>query len=162
MSEVSARGARRVAASPAASVSLPESAIRPAMHSPASLAEEQSLGELFGRMTSDLSVLFRQEIDLAKVEIKEEATKAGKGAGMLGGTAFTGYMALLLLSFAAAWGLAEVIAPGFAFLVMGALYAVVAGVLFSVGRKELKLVHGPEKTVQTVKEDAQWAREQMS
>jgi hypothetical protein len=87
-------------------------------------------------MTSDLSTLFRQEVALAKVELKEEATKAGKGAGMFGGTAFAGYLAVVLLSFAAAWGLAEVMATGLGFLVMGALYAIVGGALFVAGRRK--------------------------
>lgn len=121
-------------------------------------ADDASLGDLMGRITSDLGTLFHQEFALAKVELKEEAAKAGKSAGMLGGAAFSGYMAVLLLSIAAAWGLAEVMAPGFAFLVTGALYAVVAGVLFATGRKKMKSVHGPQQTVQTAKEDAQWAR----
>jgi hypothetical protein len=113
-------------------------------------------------MTSDLSTLFRQEVALAKVELKEEATKAGKGAGMFGGTAFAGYLAVVLLSFAAAWGLAEVMATGLGFLVMGALYAIVGGALFVAGRRKMESIHGPQRTVQTVKEDTQWVREQMS
>jgi hypothetical protein len=124
--------------------------------------EDQSIGQLFGRMSSDLSALFRQEIELAKVEIKEEATKAGKGIGMFGGAGFAGYLAVLLLSLAAAWGLAELVAVGFAFLVVGGFYAMVAGGLFMIGRRKLKSVHGPQQTVQTVKEDVQWAHEQMS
>ncbi len=132
----------------------------PAASTTTARPEDLSLGELVGRMSSDLSTLFRQEIALAKVEMKEEATKAAKGAGMFGGTALAGYMALLLLSFAAAWGLAEVMPTGVAFLIVGLVYAIAAAVLFMAGRKEIKSVHGPEKTVQTLKEDAQWAREQ--
>ncbi len=124
--------------------------------------EDQSLGRLVGRMSSDLSALFRQEIALAKEELREEAVKAGKGAGMLGGAGFAGYMAVLLLSFGAAWGLAELVAPGFAFLIVGALFAIAAGLLFQIGRRKLKSVHGPTETVQTVKEDVEWAHEQMS
>lgn len=124
--------------------------------------EDQSLGQLVGRMTSDLSTLFRQEIELAKVELREEVAKAGKGAGMFGGAGFAGYMAILLLSFAGAWGLAELMAAGLAFLIVGALYAVVAAGLLLVGRRKLKSIRGPQQTVKTVKEDVQWAREQMS
>lgn len=121
--------------------------------------DDLTLGELLGRMTSDLSTLFRQEVALAKVELKGEATKAAKGAGMFGGAGSTAYMAVLLLSFAAVWGLAEVMATGFAFLVIGGLYALVAAALFASGRKKLRSVHGPQQTVETVKEDAQWARD---
>lgn len=124
--------------------------------------EEMSLGELVNRMTTDLSDLFRQEVALAKVEIKEEATKAGKGAGMMGGTAFAAYLAVVLLSFAIVWGISSFMSIGWAFFTVGVIYAIVAAVLFSAGRKEIKSIHGPELTKQTIKEDTQWARKQMS
>lgn len=124
--------------------------------------EELSLGDLAGQMTADMGTLIRQELALAKVELKEEAAKAGKGAGMFGGAGFTGYLAAVLLSFAAAWGLAEVMAAGFAFLLVGGLYALVAAALFASGRKRFKSVHGPQQTMQTVREDAQWARNRKS
>jgi uncharacterized membrane protein YqjE len=124
-------------------------------------AEDVSLGQLVGRLTSDMSRLFRDELQLAKVEIKEEVGKSSKAAGMLGGTGVAALLALLMLSFAAAWGLAEVIATGFAFLVVGGFYAIVAGALFLVGRRKLAEVHPvPEQTVETVKEDVAWARAQ--
>ena len=72
-------------------------------------------------------------------------------------------LALQLLSFAAAWGLAAVLPTGFAFLIIGVVYAAIAAVLFSQGRKraaEVQLV--PEQTVETLKEDVQWARAQRS
>ena len=64
------------------------------------------------QLTADFSALVTTHVELAKVEIKEEVAKAGKGAGMLGGGALAAVMAVLLLSFAAAWGLAEVMARG--------------------------------------------------
>lgn len=130
---------------------------------PAEGPGEASLGELFSRMTEDVSTLVSKELQLAKVEIKEEVTKAAKGAGMLGGAGTTALYALLLLSFAAAWGLAVVIPTGFAFLVMGLLYLLLTGGLFLTGRKELKSVQPkPERTVQTLEEDVQWTKQQMS
>lgn len=127
------------------------------------LMPEASLGDLFGRMTTDLSTLVRKELELAKVEMKEEATKAGKAAAPLGGAAVAGLMALILLSFALAWGLAEIMPEGFAFLIVGALYAIAALVLFTTGRKKMQQVNPvPEQTVETLKEDAQWLRDQRS
>jgi uncharacterized membrane protein YqjE len=123
--------------------------------------DDQSLGELIGRMTTDLSTLVRKEIELAKVEVTEEVKTAGKGAGMFGATAFAGYLALLMLSFALAWGLAELIPVGWAFFCVGIVYAAVAGALLVQGRKQLRAVRGPEQTVETLKEDVAWAREQM-
>ena len=86
---------------------------------------DKPLAELLSQLTSDFSSLVTTHIELAKVEIKEEVTKAGKGAGLLGGGAFAGVMAVLLLSFAAAWGLAEVVPEGVAFLIVGLVWAAV-------------------------------------
>lgn len=125
-------------------------------------AEDASLGELFGSLTTDLSQLVRSEMELARVEIREEASKAVKAAGMLGGGALVGYLALILLSFAAAWGLAEVVDAGWAFLIVGLVVAAVAAVLALTGKKRLQQVHPvPDQTVDTLKEDARWARAQV-
>jgi len=61
-----------------------------------------SVGQLIGDVSRDLSTLMRQEVELAKAEIKTEVAKAGKGAGMLGGAGFAGYMLVLFLSALAA------------------------------------------------------------
>jgi hypothetical protein len=120
---------------------------------------DRSLGELFSEMTSDLTLLLRKELDLAKAETKEELRKAGTAAGAFGGAAFAGYMAVVLLSFAAAWGLAAVIPTGWAFLIVGVLYGIVGAVLFLGGRHRMKQVSPvPEQTVETLKEDVQWAK----
>ncbi|HEX9994156.1 MAG TPA: phage holin family protein [Acidimicrobiales bacterium] len=127
------------------------------------LMPEVSLGELFGRMTSDFSTLVRKEMELAKVELKEEAKQAGKAGGAFGAAGLAGFMALLLLSFALAWGLAEIMPEGFAFLIVGAIYAIAAAVLFGKARKQMQQVNPvPEQTVETLKEDAQWLRDQRS
>ena len=127
------------------------------------IASDQSLGELVSRMTSDVSALVSTQIELAKVEIKEEVARAGKGAGMVGGAAIAGLLALLLVSFAAAWGLAEVVDAGWAFLIVGLVYAAVAGVLFLRGRDQIRSATPvvPE-TKETLKEDVEWARQQRS
>src|SRR5205085_9892175 len=65
---------------------------------------EPSLGELIGNITEDMSLLMRKEIALAKAELREEAVKAGKGAGMFGGAGFAAYLTVVLLSFAAVFG----------------------------------------------------------
>jgi hypothetical protein len=124
--------------------------------------EDRSLGELLGDATRDLSTLVRQEIELAKVEIKEEVTKAGKAGGMLGGTAVAALMSLLLLSFAAAWGLTEIVPEGVAFLIVGLMYAAVTAFLYFKGRAELQQVNPvPAQTIDTLKEDAQWAKQRI-
>jgi len=120
---------------------------------------ETSVGELIGNISNDLSQLFRQEVDLAKAEIKQEAGKAGKAAGMLGAAAFAGYLVVILLSFALVAALSNVMDPGWAALIVAVLWAVIGGVLYSVGRKRLKTVDPvPRRTVDTIKEDAQWLK----
>ena len=122
---------------------------------------ETKTSDLFSRLTDQLTTLMRQEVALAKTELKHEATKAGKAGGLLGGAAFAGYMTVVLLSFAAVWGLAEVIPAGFAFLAVGAVWGVVAAVLGLGGKKEAQRVDPtPHATVNTLKDDAQWAKNQ--
>jgi uncharacterized membrane protein YqjE len=123
---------------------------------------DQSLGDLLGRLTTDFSQLVSTQVELAKVELKEDVAKAGKGAGMFGGAAVTGLLALLLLSFAAAWGLAEVMAAGWAFLIVGLVWAAVAAVMFLSGRSRMSDLSPLSETQATVKEDVRWAKRQMS
>jgi uncharacterized membrane protein YqjE len=126
-------------------------------------APEKSLGQLFSELTSDLSTLMRKEVELAKVETKEEVARAGKAGGMLGGGAFAGWFALLFLSFAVAWLLDEWMHTALAFLIVGLVYAVVAAVLIRQGRSRMQSVNPvPQQTVETLKEDVQWARAQRS
>ncbi|MFI5822316.1 phage holin family protein [Streptomyces rishiriensis] len=125
----------------------------------ASPADDRTVGELLSVVTSDVQTLFRQEVELAKVEVRQEATKAGKAAGMYGGAGFAGYMVLLFLSLAAVLGLANVIDGGWAALIVAAVWAVVAAVLYQRGRTRMRTVAPkPEQTVETMKENAQWAR----
>ena len=120
---------------------------------------ETSIGELIGDISNDLSQLFRQEVELAKAEIKQEASKAGKAAGMLGGAGFAGYLAVVLLSFALVFGLANVMDAGWAALIVAVIWAVIGAVLYATGRKRLKTVDPvPRRTVDTIKEDAQWLK----
>lgn len=121
--------------------------------------EEESISELLSAVTSDLQKLFRQEVALAKAEISEEASKAGKAAGLLSGAALAGYMTVVLLSLAAVFGLAELIGLGWAALIVAALWAIAGAVLFVVGRNRMREVSPkPERTIETLKEDAQWAK----
>jgi uncharacterized membrane protein YqjE len=124
------------------------------------IAPEKSLPELLSELSNDFSGLVTTHIDLAKVEIKEEVAKAGKGAGLLSGAAVSALLAILLLSFAAAWGLSEIVPEGVAFLIVGLVWAAVAAVLGLSGRQRLAEAKGPEKTVEEVKEDAEWLRQQ--
>ena len=123
----------------------------------------RSLGEILGEVTSDLSTLFKQEVELAKVELKQEATKAGKGAGMFAGAGVAGLMLLVFLSLTVMFLLDEQIPTWVAAAIVTLVWAVIAGVLALLGRKNLKKAN-PQlpQTQQTLKEDAQWARAQRS
>ncbi len=123
--------------------------------------DSRSLGEIVGDLSNDLTTLVKQELDLARTEMKEEAAKAGKGAGMLGGAGIAGLLALILGSFALAYLLDNWMPVELAFLIVTVLWAIVGAVLAARGRKELKNAHPqlPE-TQQTLKEDAAWARAQ--
>jgi Putative Actinobacterial Holin-X, holin superfamily III len=114
---------------------------------------QASVGELISDVSRDLSTLMRQELELAKAELKTEAAKTGKAVGMLGGAGVAGHMVLLFLS-AALWaGLANVMDAGWAALIVAAIWAVLAAVLYSIGRGRLRTVNPtPERTVQTVRE----------
>ena len=123
----------------------------------------KSLGELVSQMTHDFSELVSTQIELAKVEITHEVTKARKGAGMLTGGALAAYLAILLLSFAAAWGLDAVMPTGWAFVAVAVAWGVVAAVMLTSGKKRLSAVQPvPPHTKASLKEDVEWARQQKS
>jgi hypothetical protein len=124
---------------------------------------DAGLPELISRLSDQSSTLFRQEIELAKTELKAEIRMAGRAGGLLGGAAVVGFLAVLLLSFAAAWALGDLdpLNPALGFLIVGAIYAVVSGVLAMRGRRTAQDVDPslPE-TTRSLKEDARWARNQ--
>jgi hypothetical protein len=112
-----------------------------------------SVAGLVTEISRDLSTLMRQELDLAKAELKQEAIKTGKAAAMLGGAGFAGYMVLLFLSIAAWWALANVMDQGWAALIVAAIWAFVSVVLYGVGRGRLRQVHPtPDRTAETLRE----------
>lgn len=121
--------------------------------------DDRSVGELVSAVTSDVQTLFRQEVELAKIEVQQEAKAAGKAAGMLGGAGFAGYMVAVFGSLAAVFGLANVMDAGWAALIVTGVWAVVGAVLYVMGRSRMRTVSlTPEQTVETLKEDAKWAR----
>lgn len=112
---------------------------------------DASVGELIGSVTRDLSTLMRQELALAKAELTQEAAKTGKAAGALGGAGFAAFFVVLFLSIALWSGLSNVMDAGWAGLVVALVWAVIAAVLFVIGRSTLRRVHPkPERTVETL------------
>jgi len=114
-------------------------------------AADTSLGDLLTEVTRDVSVLMRQEVELAKAEVKQSATRAGKGAGMLGGAGYAGHLTVLFLSLAAWWGLGHVIDIAWAAVIVAVIWGIVAAVLFVLGRKEMQAIKGAPETVDSLK-----------
>jgi hypothetical protein len=115
-------------------------------------ADNASLGELLGDVTRDLSTLMRQELELAKAEAKQSATKAGKGGGMLAGAGVAGHFVLLFLSLALMFALGALMPLGWAAVIVAVIWGIIAAVLASIGRKELKQIKGIPQTSETLSE----------
>ena|SRR2546421_10793543 len=113
---------------------------------------QASVGDLLGEVTRDLSTLMRQEVELAKAEVRQEATKAGKAAGAFAGAGLAGYMVLLFLSFALWWGLANVLDEGWSALIVAAVWAVIGAVLYATGRGRARQIRGLQRTTETVRQ----------
>ena len=124
--------------------------VLPTPQSPARVAPEKSLGELLGDVTRDLSTLLRQEVELAKAELRQTGSRAGKGAGLLAGAAVGGFLAVLFLSIALWWGLGLVVGNAWSAVIVAVVWAIVAVVLVQAGRKEMARVKGLPMTAETV------------
>lgn len=109
-----------------------------------------NVGEIFSNITEDVSKLVRQETELAKAEIKQSATRAGKGAGLFAGAGVAGHMALIFLSIALWWGIANMIESfGWAALIVGVLWVIAAAVMAMMGRSEMNKIKGLSRTAET-------------
>ncbi len=119
----------------------------------ANASDERSLGQIVSDVSTDFTTLVRQEIELAKTELKQEVTKAGTGAGMLGGAGVSGYFVLLFLSVALVALLDNWLPVEVAALLTAGVWAIIAAVLAVMGRTKLKEAN-PQlpKTQQTIKE----------
>jgi hypothetical protein len=115
-------------------------------------ASTTSLGDLLTGVTADLSTLMRQEIELAKSELRQSAKRAGKGAGLFGGAGYAGLMTVFFLSIAAWWGLGYLVGNALSAIIIAVVFAIVGLVLFLSGRKAFKSVDGAPQTVATIKE----------
>jgi uncharacterized membrane protein YqjE len=117
-------------------------------------AEQASLSDLLSELSDDVTRLFRQEVELAKLELKREAVEAGKAAGMLVAGAIAAFVTLLLLAWALSWALALAMPVWAGFLIVGVVFGAAAAGLIVTGRKKLQSVDPtPHRTVETLKED---------
>jgi Putative Actinobacterial Holin-X, holin superfamily III len=113
---------------------------------------QASIGELLGVVTRDFSMLMRQEVDLAKAELRQEARRAGKVGGMFAGAAIAGLLTLLFLSYALWWGLSNVMDQGWAALIVAAIWAVIGAVLYARARPQVREIQPLPRTAETARE----------
>ena len=121
---------------------------------------EQPIGDLLKQLSQETTTLVRQELELAKAEMAEKGKQAGKGAGMFGGAGVVGFLALAALTAALILALDTGMKAWLAATCVGLVYAAIAAVLALTGRKEVQQATPPvpEQTVDSVKEDVQWAK----
>jgi len=125
--------------------------------------DERSLGDLFSELAAETGTLVRQEVALAQVELTEKATVVGKNVGYLAVGGAVGYAAMLAVLAAVILGLSMFIPAWSAALLVGVVVGIVAYVLISSALSELRKTElKPEETVESIKEDAQWLKNQLS
>ncbi len=128
------------------------------------MKEERSLGELFSELASETSTLVKQEVALAQTELTQKATKVGKNVGYLVVGGAIGYAALLAFIAALIIGLGNLLGNHWAAaLIVGVVVAVAAVVMIMSALSALKATDiTPTQTVETIKEDAKWLKDQVS
>ena len=127
----------------------------------ASDARDRPIGELVKDLSQQTSTLVRKEIELARAELEQKGKVAGKGAGLLAGAAVAGLLALGALTAGLIALLDKAMATWVAALIVMVLWAVIAAVLAKAGQSALQRATPPApQTVETVKEDIQWAKTQ--
>jgi type III secretory pathway component EscV len=125
--------------------------------------DDRSLGQLFGDLSRQLGTLVQQEIALAKTEVTTRVTSVGRDAALLGAGAALGFAAVLMALVTVGLILIEMgLEPWIAFLVVTVVVGAVAGLLVQRGRTQLKETDlAPRETIQTIRDDAEWAKEQL-
>ena len=129
------------------------------------MKDERSLGELFSELASETSTLVKQEVALAQTELTQKATKVGKNVGYLVVGGAVAYAALLAFIAALIIGLGNLLGNNYwaSALIIGAIVAVAAVIMIMSALSALKNAGiTPTQTVETIKEDAQWLKDQMS
>ncbi len=110
----------------------------------------RSIGELLSDVSGNVSTLLQQELALAKAELRQSGSRAGKGVGLFAGAAVGGLLVLVFVSVSAWWGLGQVMGNQWSALVVALVWAVVAGVLGVLGKREFERVRGLARTSETL------------
>jgi Putative Actinobacterial Holin-X, holin superfamily III len=130
------------------------------MTAPDNELTDRSTGELLKQLSNETTTLVRHEIDLMKAELAQKAKPAGIGAGMFGGAGLFGlgaFLALTAFFIALRDGAMPIWAAA---LIVAAVYALIAGALALTGKQKVREATpvAPEQTMESVKEDVQWAK----
>jgi hypothetical protein len=110
----------------------------------------RSLGEVMGDLTRNVSTLLQQEVALAKAELRQSGSRAGKGIGLFVGAAVAGVLFLVFLSVSAWWGLGLLIGNVWSALIVAAVWVIVAIILALAGKKEMERIRGLPQTAETL------------
>jgi len=121
---------------------------------------DKTLGELFADLGEQMGRFFRQEVQLAKTEAREEVHAARDAAVGFGAMAIAGWLAIVMLSFALAWLLDQAMNRALAFAIVGVLWLIVALIEFAMGKARMKRVQPMPQTTESIKEDVQWVKQQ--
>ena len=131
----------------------------------AELKQERGIGELFGQLSQDMTLLVRQEIQLARTEMSDKLSRLAANMISVAAGGFVAYLGGLALVAAVILALRDLanISLAVSALIVGAVLAVIGWVMLQRGVKEMKRVDlAPRRTVETLKDDVQWAKEQRS
>jgi hypothetical protein len=110
----------------------------------------RTIGQILGDVSRDVSTLMRQEVALAKAEVRQSGKQAGKGIGMYVGAAAAGMLFLVFLSVCVWWALGGLIGRGWSALIVAVVWAIVAAILAGVGKKEFERIRGLPQTAETM------------
>lgn len=124
-------------------------------------SSERSVSELLQDIVRNIQEIVRSEVRLAKAEVRDETNKAKTAAPSFGVGVLSGFFAVFFLLFSAFYGLSRVIPDWAAALCIAVVLAIVAGIALSAAMNRFKQVHAtPERTIETIKENVEWARQQ--
>lgn len=121
-----------------------------ASRSPLQAEDGRSIGSVLGDITANISTLLQQEVALAKAELRQSGTRAGKGVGLFAGAGVAGLLLLVFVSVSAWWGLGQYLENQWSALVVAAVWAIITVILYLAGKAELKRVRGLPATTETL------------
>lgn len=121
---------------------------------------DRSFSDIVKDTLANVQDIIRSEVQLAKIEVKQEARKAAVAGAMFGIAGAFGLLGLAFCALCVVYAIALALPYWAAALIVGVGLFIIAGIALSVGLQRWKQVKAPEKTIFTVKEDVEWMRSQ--